>query len=382
MDNLTHSLLGAALARTPLGKLHARSTLLLVVAANLPDIDIVSLLGGRETYLVHHRGITHSILGVAAQIVLMAGVVRAWEAWRAQRGGPSPSPWRSLLLLCGAGLASHPLLDFLNTYGWRPWLPFDSTWYYGDLVFIVDPWLWLIFGGAAALAGARSRSGNVCLALAAVAGGAVLFTSPMTPRFVLWTFPLAAAAIAGLRATGIGARRPGRILCAIAALAAIYLTLLGNCGAAAESRATHELSAVADIEDAPGPVIRMPEPAAPWRWSILFDHPTCVYEQSVDLTRSSDPEQQRFDKHADDPRVQAALAEPCTAWWRSFARVYYAQVDELDSGTFVRLQDARYHAPWCSAEVLIQKDGTALCLDELSGSPDAASLRSRDDRKR
>jgi len=86
------------------------------------------------------------------------------------------------------------------------------------------------------------------------------------------------------------------------------------------------------------------------------------------LARSSDREQIRFDKHLDDARVRAALAEPCTAWWRSFARASYAEVDELDVGTLVRLQDARYHAPWCTATVLIQRDGTALCVDERSGS--------------
>jgi hypothetical protein len=142
------------------------------------------------------------------------------------------------------------------------------------------------------------------------------------------------------------------------------------------------LLVIPDADDPHGAVVRMPEPADPLRWTFLFDEPYCVYEQRVDLARASDREQSRYDKHLDDPRVRAALAEPCIAWWRSFARASYAELNQLDTGTVVRLQDARYHAPWCSAVVLIRPDGTVLCLDELSGSPDAPSLRSRDDRER
>lgn len=63
MDNLTHSLVGLVAAKAGLEKLSPGATALCVLAANLPDADIVTLIGGRWTYLHHHRGITHSILG-------------------------------------------------------------------------------------------------------------------------------------------------------------------------------------------------------------------------------------------------------------------------------------------------------------------------------
>ena len=31
-------------------------------------------------------------------------------------------------------------------------MPFSDRWFYGDTLFIVDPWLWLILGGAVMLA--------------------------------------------------------------------------------------------------------------------------------------------------------------------------------------------------------------------------------------
>ncbi len=44
------------------------------------------------------------------------------------------------------GVATHPLLDWLNTYGIRLLMPLDPRWFYGDAVFIVDPWIWLVSG--------------------------------------------------------------------------------------------------------------------------------------------------------------------------------------------------------------------------------------------
>jgi inner membrane protein len=39
-------------------------------------------------------------------------------------------------------------------------MPFRGDWYYGDAVFIVDPWLWLALGLGVALSGKRRRSGG------------------------------------------------------------------------------------------------------------------------------------------------------------------------------------------------------------------------------
>jgi membrane-bound metal-dependent hydrolase YbcI (DUF457 family) len=66
MDNLTHSLVGLTAAKAGLEKLSPGATAVCVLAANIPDCDVAILLfGDRWTYLHHHRGITHAILGVA-----------------------------------------------------------------------------------------------------------------------------------------------------------------------------------------------------------------------------------------------------------------------------------------------------------------------------
>ena len=53
---------------------------------------------------------------------------------------------KQLLLLSFIAILSHPILDGLNTYGVRWLMPFSGRWFYGDTLFIVDPWVWLILG--------------------------------------------------------------------------------------------------------------------------------------------------------------------------------------------------------------------------------------------
>jgi inner membrane protein len=73
---------------------------------------------------------------------------------------------KQLLLLSFIAILSHPILDALNTYGMRWLMPFSGTWFYGDTLFIVDPWVWLAL--AAGIYFSRRSAGAARLALAAV----------------------------------------------------------------------------------------------------------------------------------------------------------------------------------------------------------------------
>src|SRR5215217_9713183 len=158
MDNLTHSLVGLTVAKAGLEELSPGATTLCVLAANAPDSDIVVLaFGDRWTLLHHHRGITHSIVGVIGLAVILPlifyGVDRLWSHYKDQ----SPrTKFRGLLLASFIASATHPLLDWTNNYGIRFFLPWSQKWSYGDLVFIVDPYIWLILGGAVFLLTAKT----------------------------------------------------------------------------------------------------------------------------------------------------------------------------------------------------------------------------------
>lgn len=132
MDNLTHSLTGLALARAGLNKF-PRATLLLIVAANIPDIDMVSWFQGRFRALEIHRGYTHSLIFLPVMALLAVGLTAAISRRR--------FPWRLAWLIAGVGVASHLLLDLCTSYGTRLLLPFSSRWFYLDIFSLVD---WIV----------------------------------------------------------------------------------------------------------------------------------------------------------------------------------------------------------------------------------------------
>src|SRR4051794_32935806 len=80
LDNLTHSLFGATLARTPLSRVGRGTMPALILASNAPDIDILATAGGAVKYLEWHRGMTHGPLGIVG-----LGVIAAAIAWTGRR---------------------------------------------------------------------------------------------------------------------------------------------------------------------------------------------------------------------------------------------------------------------------------------------------------
>ena len=130
MFNSTHTFVGLAIARAGMDRWVPRAAVTAAIAANLPDIDIVTALSGTGTYIKYHRGITHTIVGIPVLALLLAVVMCLF----------SGSFWKTYFLAL-ITMATHPVLDLANTYGLRPFLPWDGRWYYGDLLPIIDPYL-------------------------------------------------------------------------------------------------------------------------------------------------------------------------------------------------------------------------------------------------
>ncbi len=160
MDNLTHSVVGLGVGALIDRSLppepdaaaeRLRARLLLTVcglASNFPDLDLVltRLLEAPLGYLLHHRGHTHTLVGAAGEAALLLGLV--WLLWPGARRllRCSAAARRGALLAAAAGFLLHIGMDGLNVYGVHPFWPFDARWYYGDLVFIVEPVFWIAFG--------------------------------------------------------------------------------------------------------------------------------------------------------------------------------------------------------------------------------------------
>ena len=141
MDPLTHMLTGACMSRAGLNRKTSLATLTLVVSAEFSDIDFLAYFGGPVFGFAHHRGITHTFLGVPAMAALALGMVWLVDRLLARRGHPRKTPPRCGLLYAYAGLGalSHILLDFTNSYGVRPLEPFYPRWFSWDIVSLVEP---------------------------------------------------------------------------------------------------------------------------------------------------------------------------------------------------------------------------------------------------
>jgi inner membrane protein len=164
MDNLCHSLVGAAMGEAGLARRTRFGMAALVVAANLPDVDVAVFATGVPS-VAFRRGWTHGVLAQALLPVLLTGLILALDRWRPPRPPGPRADARALLLIGYAGVLSHVFLDLLNTYGVRLLMPFSGRWFYGDAVFIIDPWLWLVLGLGVWLARRRRQAIRATVAL-------------------------------------------------------------------------------------------------------------------------------------------------------------------------------------------------------------------------
>jgi inner membrane protein len=150
MDNLTHTLFGATLARTPLGRAGRGTLPALIIASNAPDVDIIAALGGgTKTYLAWHRGPTHGPLGVIGLGLATAAVVWIGRAAIDRRGrdrktdvsSSSDAGFAMLACLSMIGVVLHVLMDLPTSYGTRILSPFSWRWFAFDWLPIVDIYL-------------------------------------------------------------------------------------------------------------------------------------------------------------------------------------------------------------------------------------------------
>jgi inner membrane protein len=139
-----------------LSRFRRAAVVLGIAAAEFPDADLVyagpMVAMGKLGYLLHHRGHTHTVVWALVSAVALWAITRWWwqrgltgrERADASSALVSRVGARALLVLAVAGTLSHLLLDFTNSYGVHPFWPLDNRWFYGDAVFIVEPWLMVV----------------------------------------------------------------------------------------------------------------------------------------------------------------------------------------------------------------------------------------------
>ena len=181
MDNLCHTLVGAACGEAGLKRTTRLATATLLISANLPDVDVLVFATGMPS-VAFRRGWTHGVLAQAVLPIGLAAVMYWIGHLRKQR-----CDFRALVLLSYVGVLSHVALDLLNNYGVRLLMPFSGRWFYGDSVFIVDVWLWLTLGVGVWFARRRGRvrPARVSLAVATAYIAALVTSAVLARQFVV-----------------------------------------------------------------------------------------------------------------------------------------------------------------------------------------------------
>jgi len=146
VEPITHFLFGATLSRAGFNRRTALATATMTLAAEAPDLDVIGRFQGSVSGFAHHRGFTHSFLGLPLIAALVVGFM--YVIWRLRgrrtRDPNLPPRWGLLFFYAYLAGVSHILLDFTNNYGVRPFWPFSERWYSWDIVFIIEPALLVI----------------------------------------------------------------------------------------------------------------------------------------------------------------------------------------------------------------------------------------------
>jgi len=287
LDNVSHSLAGWALSRAGGDRPPGGTTLALVLASNLPDIDIV--LGARSdaAYLLFHRGLTHSLIGLVVLPVLLA--TGLWWGY----GRRTPFAWFALLSACGVGL--HLVYDVVTPWGTMLLYPFSSERFALDWLFIVD--------------------------------------------FVTWALPIVALVLSVTRPRRARAVTLGWL---------VALFVYGSGAGLVHHRAIGTVVAAERRLGRPiAETYAFPRLGAPWRWNGAAVAPIETDEPRVSLYRvrgipPAATAAGRIARGFDDPWVAEALAAragQAYLWW---ARVPVATTEHAGGEVTVTLRDLRY----------------------------------------
>lgn len=313
MDPVTHTLVGWMIARAGASRLEPRATATLLVAANVPDLDTLYLLGGAAAYFQHHHAWTHSLAGA-----LLLGAAVGLAVWRL--AGNVPGPFRPagprLLLAAGLGAASHLLLDWMTPAGAMLLWPvnenrFSLDWFAADLFLLLIPLLGL--------------------------GLPALFR---------------------LIAEEIGARRNTRGVRRAAWVTLTVCALLAAGRASLHSEAVAELESRLYRERTPVRVAAFPTALNPFRWEGVVETATTYEIVEVRLLETDRSPEARVTlyKPSHSPALEVALATRTAQLFLARARFPYVELlPAMGEGWEVRLQDLSASSRWLRGRTILAR---------------------------
>jgi len=349
LDPVTHTFVGASLSAAGLRRTTALATPTLILAANAPDVDVFTHATGAYAALAWRRGITHGIPALVILPFLVAAVVLAWDRWVRRRRDPVPPAAHPAL-----GVWTHPALDWVNTYGMRWLMPISDRWSYGDAVFILDPWIWLLLGGALFVVHSSTRR---AVAAWAGLGGAMtllLFLADGVPTGarVVWVVgvvgwilvrlgPGSPTTLAGMADRARERRRAGIVRCTLGVTTAYLLLMIAQTPLA--DRVVRSEARALGIEGIERTMVG-PVPAHPLRGEVILETTAGYRRGTFSWVHSPrlrlEPDLLPLDPP--NPVVSAAATHPEARHFLIWSRFPWTRIEPVAEGWIVHFHDVRY----------------------------------------
>ena len=314
MDNICHTLAGAALAKTGLERRTALGTATLMIGANFPDVDVIAVPLGMS--FEWRRGLTHGVLALVVLPFVLTALMLAWDRLVRRRRGAArrPADPRALLLLSGISILTHPVLDWMNVYGVRWLMPFDGTWFYGDALFIVDPWIWAALAVGVIASRRRWRRGE----------------------------------------DAARARRPALLSLVVVSVYIVGMFALGRVG----ERQVRRVLAERGVERVDRMMVA-PVPVNPLRRHVVVSVNDGAAYRFADLrwtpSGSVTPDEFELESHLDTPAAELARRSPRGAGFLQWARFPFVVAEGRGRDSSLWIGDARYtvdpHESWAAVRV-------------------------------
>ncbi len=140
MDPVTHAAIGLAVSKISGNGMVLSNPITIgtIAGAVFPDIDIVMQKWGDYAYLKNHRGITHSVPGIAISALIISAILKVFF--------PGVN-MLELYLWSAAGGLSHVIIDLFNIYGAKLLWPLIKKKFSLSLLLTFDPFLLGLIGG-------------------------------------------------------------------------------------------------------------------------------------------------------------------------------------------------------------------------------------------
>ncbi|MCP4187017.1 MAG: metal-dependent hydrolase [Gammaproteobacteria bacterium] len=333
MDPVAHTLVGAALAETGLKKVSRYATATILIGVNLPDIDGIAKFWGPDASLFFRRGWSHGILALVVLPLLLAGLIWLWNRWRngSTDDGQAFRPgW--IVSLAFLAVCTHPLLDWMNTYGVRLLMPFDERWFYGDTLFIIDPWIWLVLAAGVFLTRQVNYGELAFWFVVAVLSSLLVLNTGHANVWILsaWFGGMALIVILRIKRAANNSV-PNYARLSLAMVTMYICTLYGV------ARITENL--VTEQYEAPLKTQANPLPGKPFSHRVIL-----VYDE---FYRVIDPQGNDYDIPSEKPGqiVKKAMQSESIRGFVNWMRFPYWDVEETAEGWRVKFWDLRYQGP-------------------------------------